>query len=250
MLGKTRVWTAISLLVMMLAALVATLATGCFGSDDWKSATFPEARLRFAVPANWKVNLRRPGQGTTDLDKTPRSSYKESSDGAVVTALPVMEDAALILIATEKTASPDLFARRVADFIPLKGIRFTTTMQPYSLNGLHGFAGEGYGRLPSNGTSVYFRCMVLEVEGKPVIATLYAEESQKERYDPIFDTIVARLHPTTSGARVTDPFTEQFAMDAPTPTRPLDLPDKVKMAGVQLETWALNLGHTKQVRQI
>jgi hypothetical protein len=200
MLGKTRVWTAVSLLIMMLAALVATLATGCCELDDWKTATLPEAKLRFEVPANWKVNLRRPGKVPSESAETATPS--ETGDGAVLTALPVMEDAALILIATEKTAAPDLFARRVTDFIPLKGVRFTTPMQAYSLNGLHGFAGEGYGRLPSDGTAVYFRCMVLDVEGKPVIATLYAEESQKERYSPIFDTIVARIHPMSVAAMV------------------------------------------------
>ena len=235
MLAKTRVWTAVSLAIMMLTSLVAMLSTGCCGSDDWKSATFPEARLRFAVPANWKVSLRRPGEDSQDLNKPSIPSNKDPGDGAVVTALPVLEDAALILIATEKTAAPDLFARRVADFIPLNAIRFTTPMQPYSLNGLHGFAGEGYGRLPSNGTSVYFRCMVLDVEGKPSIVTLYAEESQRERYHKTFDTIVSRLHPMSSGAAVIDALPEHFAAHPPSGER-AGPPAPVPVAG-PLDAW-------------
>ena len=239
MLGKTRVWTAVSLLIMMLAALVATLTMEGCGLDEWKSATLPEARLRFAVPANWKVNLRRPGQSNTD--KNVLSGPSETGDGAVLTALPVMEDAALILIATEKTASPDLFARRVEDFIPLKGVRFTTPMQAYSLNGLHGFAGEGYGRLPSDGTDVYFRCMVLDVEGKPVIATLYAEESQKERYSPIFDTIVARIHPTSGTSMAAPAASSQVASIDIDPTSPMTK-GALKAFSKRVKAWAHRVG--------
>ncbi len=194
MLLKPRVWTSVSLRILTLAAFIASLVGGCCGSEDWKNEEFREARLRFSVPSGWSVNLKLPGEKALDLDK-PRSGATRSGNGAVVTAMPALEDAALILIATEKVAAPDLFARRVTDFIPLNAIRFTTPMQPYSLNGLHGFAGEGFGRLQSNGTPVYFRCMVLDVEGRPVIAALYAEEAQRERYSAIFDTIVARFHP-------------------------------------------------------
>lgn len=186
----TRVWTA-TLSLLALGTLVLTLLGGCCGSDDWKQETFPESGLRFSIPSSWKVSLRRPGQGD------PSQGSAGTGDGAVFTALPPLEDAALILIATEKPAAPDLFARRVTDFIPLNGVQFTSPMQPYSLNGTAGFAGEGMGQLPSDGTPVYFRCMVLDVGGKPTIVTLYAEESQRARYEQIFDVIVTRLHPMT-----------------------------------------------------
>ncbi len=201
MVRMTRGWTAILSLLTMAASLVALLV-GCCGSDQWKQEVFREAGLRFSVPANWKVSLRRPGQGVQDMDDPAATRAPRSRDGAVVTALPVLEDAAVIIIATQQTSAADIFARRVADFIPLEGVQFTNSMQPYSLNGLAGFAGEGVGLLPSDGTSVYFRCLILDVDGKPVIVTLYAEEMQRARYEGIFNTIIARLNPIGAAAHL------------------------------------------------
>lgn len=203
MVPFNRVWT-VSLSILALVVSTATLLlTGCCDSDQWQQQVFREGGLRFSVPSNWSVTVQRPGQSTTnpDQDSVDEPSSGDS-DGAVLSALPVLEDAALILIATQQRVAVDIFARRVADFIPLNGVQFISPLQPYSLNGLTGFAGEGSGLLPSDGSPVYFRCIVLDIDGKPVIVTLYSEELQRTRYEQVFDIILARLHPLRETSRI------------------------------------------------
>lgn len=203
MVPFNRVWTVSLSILALVVSTAALLLTGCCGSDQWKQQVFREAGLRFSVPSNWTVTVQRPGQNAVNPDKDDVDEVNSGdADGAVLSALPVLEDAALILIATQQRVAVDIFARRVADFIPLNGVQFISPLQPYSLNGLTGFAGEGSGQLPSDGTPVYFRCMVLDIDGKPVIVTLYSEELQRTRYEQIFDTILARLHPLRETSRL------------------------------------------------
>jgi len=196
MLPTVRIRTASLLGIALIAVFVLSAAlTGCCSSDEWKTVPFKQAHLKFTVPADWTVRFRQPGSDPVTVEDGDMPGDANASDGAVLTALPVLEDAALVILVAESDVKPEYFARQVESFIPLEATTFSSRPEPYTINGLAGYAGEGTGRLPGEDTDVYFRTLVLGVAGRTVLVTLYAEASHKVRYEAIFDHILASLAP-------------------------------------------------------
>lgn len=188
---RTASWTC---LVLALAAFLGSMLAGCCASDEWRTVTFRQAQLEFAVPGDWTVRFREPGRDP--LTVAPGEELGASamlSDGAVLTALPVLEDAAMVILVTEPTVRPEYLAQHVKEFVPLDAVTPSPRNEPYQANGLSGFASEGSGRLPNEGADVYFRTLVLEVGGRAILVTLYAEKSQQRRYEVVFDRILGSL---------------------------------------------------------
>lgn len=188
--------SALASLALVACLVMSAVWSGC-RSDQWKTQQFAEARLRFMLPESWSVHLMRPGQEPAPLDPTSPAA-DTTGDGAVVTALSVLEDAAMVIFAPQKDVEVTRFARYMKDFIPLDEVRFLPAEKLYSktVGGLPGFIGEGSGKLPKDQTPVYFRCLAVDVEGQPVFVILYAEESQQKRYAPIFERILESIEPT------------------------------------------------------
>lgn len=205
-------WTSAVASVTRMAGLllgVALLWLGC-RSEGWRTWTFQEAGLRFEVPESWSVRVMRPGEPPRPLDEPLQPSPGTTrGDGAVVTALSVLEDAAMVIFASQKDIELSSMARHMDRFIPLKDIRFEPDdkLVRREFNGTYGFEGRGVGRLASNNAPVAFRCMALDVGGEPVFVFLYAEESQQARYAPVFDKIIAGLSPTVTARPDAQPHT-------------------------------------------
>lgn len=196
MLSTARIGTVTLLGLALFAAFsLSALLTGCCTSDEWKTVPFKQAHLQFMVPGDWTVRFRQPGSDPVTLEDGQTAGDSRASDGAVLTALPVLEDAAMVILVAESDVKPEYFARQVENFIPLQTTTFSSRPEPYAINGLAGYAGEGTGRLPGEDTDVYFRTLVLGVAGRTVLVTLYAEASHRLRYEAIFDRILASLTP-------------------------------------------------------
>ena len=146
------------------------------------------------MPDSWVVRLRTAGGDATEVPPGQLAGADTGmEDSAVLTALPVLEDAALVVLATDTQVKPDYFAKQVEEFIPLTNIEFTQKSEPYALGGLHGLAGEGHGTLEGEGTEVYFRTLVAEVGGRTVFVTLYAQQEHRKRYEGTFDRILSSM---------------------------------------------------------
>ena len=191
MRSTPRVRTASLSFIAVTASLTLVWAAGCCRPGGWRFEEFKEARIQFAIPSDWSVRILRPGQDPVPLEE----AGDPGEDGAVVTALPILEDAALVIVATQKNVSARAFARQTHKFIPLDGVVLSANEEPWAKNGLRGWVADGKGRLRSNGTPVLFRWVVLDVDGQPVLITLYAEASKDDHYKEVFDKILDSLKP-------------------------------------------------------
>jgi hypothetical protein len=182
---------------LALAALfvLCTVWSGC-RSDQMRAQEFPEARLRFQLPESWSVHVSRPGQAPSPLE----AQAPAARDGAVVTALSALEDAALVIYAPQREVEVTRFARYMKSFVPLQDTKFLPEdkLVEGTLNGLPVFRGQGTGKLPADQTEVWFQSLAIDVEGQPVFVILYVEASQKERYAKTFQEIEDSLQPTFS----------------------------------------------------
>ncbi len=185
-------------------ALTAFLYLGWFMSgcraDSWEQWTFPEAGIRFELPSSWSVRKLRPGKEAQPLSKQP-AAREASPESSVVTALPVLEDAALVIVATQKTIPLDPFAKAMARFIPLEDVQFELEDLKISNKNHKGVVGryaKGTGRLKTNRAPVFFESYVLDIQGKPTLITLYAEESKRAYYEPVFGKIRDSIQPLES----------------------------------------------------
>jgi hypothetical protein len=183
---------------LVFAALSASLVlcSGCSGTDAWKTVAFEQAGVTFSVPDNWSVSVGVPGSDPVVAPIDTNGPELGGGAGAVLSALSVLEDAALVLIATHMDISPQWFSARIDEFIPLERITFTQQNEPYTRNGVSGYAGEGVGVLSKGNVPVYFRTLAVEIEDRAVLITLYAEESERARYEVIFDRILGSMKPS------------------------------------------------------
>ncbi len=183
------------------ATFVLVWTSGCCRTDEWKSHTFADAGLRFDLPDSWTVRVVRPGEKPTDLEDA--SPTDVGVDGAVVTALPILEDAALVIVAPQNKVSTEIFARQAQQFIPLDNIVVSNDPARWGNGTFKGWATGGKGALRGSGTKVEWRWVALEIDGQPVIVCLYAEEDQSKRYDEVFNRILQSIAPM--GAPSADP---------------------------------------------
>jgi hypothetical protein len=175
------------------ASFVLVWTSGCCKTDEWRTHTFVDAGLSFELPDSWTVRVVRPGSDPQDLDDAVATDV--GVDGAVVTALPLLEDAALVIVAPQNRVSTEVFARQAQQFIPLDNIVVSNDPARWGNGTFSGWATGGKGALRGSGTKVEWRWVALEIDGQPVIVCLYAEEDQVERYDAMFNRILQRIAP-------------------------------------------------------
>ena len=198
-----RVRTAPFSFLALTASFVLVWASGCCKTDAWQTHIFADAGVRFDLPDSWTVRVVRPGQEPGPLDDTPPTDA--GVDGAVVTALPLLEDAALVIVAPQNNVSTEVFARQAEQFIPLDNIVVNTAPARWGNGTYSGWATDGKGTLRGSGTKVAWRWVALEVDGQPVIICLYAEQDQADRYGGLFDRILQSIAPIDDAPTATPP---------------------------------------------
>lgn len=188
-----RVRTAPFSFLALTASFVLVWTSGCCRTDEWKPHTFHDAGVQFELPASWTVRVVRPGQEPSDLQDGSLTDV--GSDGAVVTALPLLEDAALVVVAPQNKVSTEVFARQAKQFIPLDNIVVSADPARWGNGTFSGWATGGGGTLRGSGTKVIWRWVALEIDDQPVIICLYAEEDRASTYDEVFDRILQSIAP-------------------------------------------------------
>ena len=127
-------------------------------------------------------------------------------DSAILTALPVLEDAALVIIAPQIERSPESFADEINILVPLDGVKFSGRNPiAWQRGELKGLVFDGTGRITNKGPEVHFSTLILDMSGRSVIVTLYAEEERSEAYSEIFNRIMTSLKPVRSNTPPTTP---------------------------------------------
>jgi hypothetical protein len=180
--------------VLTLSASVLIWASACCRTDEWTSHSFEDASIQFELPENWTVHVARPGLDPVELDSAP--SQPQAPHGAIVTALPLLEDAAMVIVAPQNNVSTEVFARQADLFLPLDHIVTAGPPSRWGNGSFQGWASAGHGEIAGGRTPVDWRWVTLEVEGQAIIVCLYAESSQATRYNEVFNRIlksIARL---------------------------------------------------------
>ena len=185
-------------LLIPAAALFLIWMSGFCRSDEWRTHSFFDAGIQFELPDTWTVHVARPGQEPEGLDSAPAAT--STKDGAVVTALPLLEDAALVIVAPQNQVSPEVFARQAKLFLPLDTVVAAGPPTQWGNGSFQGWASAGHGKIMGSGTTVDWRWVSLDVDGHAIVIYLYAESSQAPRYNDVFDRIlrsVSRLDTAT-----------------------------------------------------